>query len=134
MSDGFLIEPIAWSVPEGFPASLVPPGLLAQDAPSGLEVLLATATRRPKAADLAARGPSVAVAAPARCCWSPLTQPPRGDESLLALPRAAIRRSSPIWTICPVSRCSVDIGRTKLPDRPSDSFARWRASVQLSTA
>ena len=54
MIDDFLIErePITWSAPEGFPASLVPAGLFAQDSPSGLEVLLATATRRPTAADL----------------------------------------------------------------------------------
>ena len=54
MIDDFLIErePITWSAPEGFPASLVPAGLFTQDAPSGLKVLLATASRRPTAADL----------------------------------------------------------------------------------
>lgn len=54
MIDDFLIErePITWSAPEGFPVSLEPAGLFAQDSPSGLEVLLATATRRPTAADL----------------------------------------------------------------------------------
>ena len=54
MLDDFLIErePITWSTPEGFPASLVPAGLFTQEAPSGLEVLLATATRRPTAVDL----------------------------------------------------------------------------------
>ena len=54
MLDDFLIErePITWTAPEGFPASLVPAGLFTQDAPSGLEVLLATASRRPTAVDL----------------------------------------------------------------------------------
>ena len=54
MMEDFLIErePITWSTPEGFPSSLVPAGLFTQDAPSGLEVLLATAERRPTAADL----------------------------------------------------------------------------------
>ena len=54
MIDDFLIdrEPITWLAPEGFPASLAPAGLFTQDAPSGLEVLLATAARRPTAADL----------------------------------------------------------------------------------
>ena len=45
-------EPITWSVPDGFPASLTPAGLFTQDALSGLEVLLATAPRRPTVADL----------------------------------------------------------------------------------
>ena len=54
MIDDFLIdrEPITWLAPEGFPASLAPAGLFTQDAPSGLEVLLVTAARRPTAADL----------------------------------------------------------------------------------
>ena len=54
MIDDFLIqrEPITWSAPDGFPASLVPTGLFTQDAPSGLEVVLATASRRLSAADL----------------------------------------------------------------------------------
>ncbi len=54
MLDHFLIErePITWPAPEGFPASLVPAGLFAQDAPSGLEVLLTTAPSRPATADL----------------------------------------------------------------------------------
>ena len=54
MLDNFLLErePITWSPPEGFPSSLEPAGLFAQDAPSGLEVLLATTSRRPRSEDL----------------------------------------------------------------------------------
>ena len=54
MIDDFLIErePITWSAPDGFPASLVPAGMFAQESPSGLEVLVAKATRRPTATDL----------------------------------------------------------------------------------
>ena len=52
--DDFLTdrEPITWSAPDGFPASLTPARLFTQDALSGLEVLLATALRRPTAAEL----------------------------------------------------------------------------------
>ena len=45
-------EPVTWVAPQGFPASLRPAGLFVQDAPHGLEVVLATAGRKPSAADL----------------------------------------------------------------------------------
>jgi len=41
-----------WVVPERFPAALVPAGVFVQDAPSGLEVTLVHARRKPTAADL----------------------------------------------------------------------------------
>ena len=51
LTDEFLIkrDPVRWSVPEGFPASLRQAGLFAQDAPSGLEVVLVETRRRPTA-------------------------------------------------------------------------------------
>ena len=51
VTDEFLIErdPVRWSAPEGFPASLQPAGLFAQDTPSGLEVVLVETARRPNA-------------------------------------------------------------------------------------
>jgi len=51
LTDEFLIkrDPVRWSVPEGFPASLRQAGLFAQDAPSGLEVILVETRRRPTA-------------------------------------------------------------------------------------
>ena len=45
-------EPVTWVAPQGFPASLRPAALFVQDAPHGLEVVLATAGRKPSAADL----------------------------------------------------------------------------------
>ena len=45
-------DSIGWSAPEGFPASLTPAGVFAQDAPNGLEVALAESPRRPSAGDL----------------------------------------------------------------------------------
>ena len=53
-TDEFLIdrEPRSWSAPGGFPATLTPQRMFTQDAPNGLEVVLARASRRPTAADL----------------------------------------------------------------------------------
>ena len=45
-------EPVTWVAPQGFPVSLRPAGLFVQDAPHGLEVVLARAGRKPSAADL----------------------------------------------------------------------------------
>ena len=45
-------EPITWVAPSGFPSTLVPAGVFVQDAPSGLEVTLVHARRKPSAADL----------------------------------------------------------------------------------
>ena len=47
-------EPITWSAPDGFPASLVPadPVLPLERSDTGLEVLLTMATRRPTAANV----------------------------------------------------------------------------------
>lgn len=45
-------EPRRWAAPPGFPSSLTPQGLFAQDAPSGLEVALASASHRPSPADI----------------------------------------------------------------------------------
>ena len=45
-------EPVTWMAPQGFPVSLRPAGLFVQDAPHGLEVVLARAGRKPGAADL----------------------------------------------------------------------------------
>ena len=45
-------DPILWSAPPGFPPSLQPAGMFSQDAPNGLEVVLAEADRRPSAADM----------------------------------------------------------------------------------
>ena len=45
-------EPVTWVAPQGFPVSLRPAGLFTQDAPHGLEVVLARAGRKPGAADL----------------------------------------------------------------------------------
>jgi hypothetical protein len=45
-------EPVTWAAPAGFPRSLEPDGLFVQDAPHGLEVVLARATRKPTVADL----------------------------------------------------------------------------------
>ena len=52
--EDFLLErePVSWSASEGFPASLTPAGLFAQNAPNGLEVLLATASRQPRSEEL----------------------------------------------------------------------------------
>ena len=54
LTEEFLIErdPVRWSVPEGFPGSLRPAGLFTQDAPSGLEVVLAETAGKPTAAKL----------------------------------------------------------------------------------
>ena len=51
LTDQFLVErdPGPWSTPEGFPVSLQQAGLFAQDAPSGLEVVLVETRRRPNA-------------------------------------------------------------------------------------
>ena len=51
LADEFLIErdPVRWSAPEGFPGSLRPAGLFAQDTPGGLEVVLVETARRPNA-------------------------------------------------------------------------------------
>ena len=51
LTDEFLIErdPVRWSAPEGFPKSLRPAGLFAQDVSSGLEVVLVETARRPNA-------------------------------------------------------------------------------------
>ena len=51
LADEFLIErdPVRWSAPEGFPGSLRPEGLFAQDTPSGLEVVLVESAVRPRA-------------------------------------------------------------------------------------
>ena len=51
LADEFLIDrdPVRWSAPEGFPTSLRPAGLFAQDVPSGLEVVLVETARRPNA-------------------------------------------------------------------------------------
>ena len=50
--DEFLVErdPVWWAAPGGFPAALRPAGLFAQDAPSGLEVVLVESSGRPTAA------------------------------------------------------------------------------------
>ena len=50
-TDEFLIErdPVRWSAPEGFPKSLRPAGLFAQDVPGGLEVVLVEADGKPNA-------------------------------------------------------------------------------------
>ncbi len=50
----FLIDrdPVRWSAPDGFPTLLKPAGLFHQETPGGLEVVLATASRRPKTSDL----------------------------------------------------------------------------------
>ena len=45
-------DPITWVAPAGFPGTLWPAGLFAQDASHGLEVVLARASRKPSAADL----------------------------------------------------------------------------------
>ncbi|MDE0068048.1 MAG: hypothetical protein OXN44_14405 [Acidimicrobiaceae bacterium] len=52
--DDFLLdrEPTNWVSPKGFPATLEPAGVFAQEAPSGLEVALVRATRKPTAGDL----------------------------------------------------------------------------------
>ena len=54
LTDGFLVErdPVWWAASEGFPAELKPAGLFAQDAPSGLEVVLVESSGRPTAAVL----------------------------------------------------------------------------------
>ena len=54
LTDEFLIEldPVWWDAPEGFPPGLKPAGLFAQDAPSGLEVVLVESSGRPTAAAL----------------------------------------------------------------------------------
>ena len=51
LTDQFLIErdPVRWSAPEGFPGSLRQARLFAQDARSGLEVVLVETRRRPNA-------------------------------------------------------------------------------------
>ena len=53
-ADEFLIdrEPRTWSAPGGLPATLIPERMFTQDAPNGLEVVLARASRRPTAVDL----------------------------------------------------------------------------------
>ena len=52
LTDEFLItrDPVRWSAPEGFPGSLRQASLFAQDAPSGLEVVLVETRGRPNAA------------------------------------------------------------------------------------
>ena len=45
-------DPVTWMASEGFPSSLRPAGLFAQEAPHGLEVVVARAGRRPATADL----------------------------------------------------------------------------------
>ncbi len=52
--NNFLLDrdPTTWAAPERFPSALVPGGVFVQDAPSGLEVTVVRATRRPSAADL----------------------------------------------------------------------------------
>ena len=49
LTDEFLIErdPVRWLPPEGFPTSLRPSGLFAQNAPNGLEVVLVEAANKP---------------------------------------------------------------------------------------
>ena len=49
--DEFLVErdPIRWSAPSGFPLSLRPAGLFAQDVPNGLEVVLVETKQKPNA-------------------------------------------------------------------------------------
>ena len=51
LTDEFLVkrDPVRWSAPEGFPGSLQQAGLFAQDAPSGLEIVLVETRRRPNA-------------------------------------------------------------------------------------
>lgn len=51
LTNEFLIDrdPVRWSAPEGFPSSLRPAWLFAQDAPSGLEVVLVEAASKPNA-------------------------------------------------------------------------------------
>ena len=53
-TDGFLVDldPKRWSAPDGFPASMTPAGMFAQDAPNGLEVVLASVASRPSVSDL----------------------------------------------------------------------------------
>ena len=52
--DDFLIDrdPQSWSAASGHPSSLVPAHLFVQAAPNGLEVAVATATRKPTVGDL----------------------------------------------------------------------------------
>ncbi len=52
LTDEFLItrDPVRWAAPEGFPGTLRQAGLFAQDAPSGLEVVLVETRRGPNAA------------------------------------------------------------------------------------
>ncbi|MCY4078506.1 MAG: hypothetical protein OXH04_24085 [Acidobacteria bacterium] len=45
-------DPVTWTAPEKFPRTLQPDALFVQEAPHGLEVVLARAARRPAAADL----------------------------------------------------------------------------------
>ena len=45
-------DPTTWAAPERFPSGLVPSGVFVQEAPSGLEVTVVHAARRPSAADL----------------------------------------------------------------------------------
>jgi hypothetical protein len=53
-ADTFLVEfdPTRWSAPDGFPASMVPAGMFAQDVPNGLEVVLTSSTGHPSVSDL----------------------------------------------------------------------------------
>ena len=53
-ADDFLsdLDPTRWAAPPGFPRSLRPAGMFPQDAPHGLEVVLAEAGARPSAADM----------------------------------------------------------------------------------
>ena len=45
-------DPVAWTTSAGFPVLLSPLGVFAQDAPNGLEVVLAQSAKTPLAADL----------------------------------------------------------------------------------
>lgn len=45
-------DPVAWTTSAGFPASLSPLGVFAQDAPNGLEVALVHSAKKPLATDL----------------------------------------------------------------------------------
>ncbi|MXW76646.1 MAG: hypothetical protein F4Z58_11540 [Acidimicrobiaceae bacterium] len=52
--DDFLLdrEPTNWAPPKGFPTTLKPAGVFVQEAPSGLEVALVRAARKPTVGDL----------------------------------------------------------------------------------
>ena len=83
-------DPVTWAAPAGFPKSLEPDGLFVQDAPHGLEVVLARAERRPAAADMRAAwtkrragrvSPVLLIAAhPAHGTWRASLCGPVGDK------------------------------------------------------